>query len=167
MKYMLLVFLVLYPYCSYGQNDCCESAPKTECVIWEKNDTILLLLYFPQTNRQIILDTLCWYNTHYMMSKHEDTLSLYKVKRRRQYHIKGKCVEYKIKRHLVYKGNGKISDYRYMGNWVIKRKQNEGGRTSSCRSGCSRCGGPVATDVPFVTADLRCRTSLRHGTDAA
>lgn len=58
-----------------------------------------------------------------MMSKHEDTLSLYKVKRRRHNHIKGKCVEYRIKRHIVYKGDSKILDYRHMGNWGIKREK--------------------------------------------
>ena len=123
MKSMFLVLLVLFPSGSYGQNEYCEFVQKTECVILENNDTILLLLYYPQTNRQIILDTLCWYNNRYMMSKHNDTLSLYKVKRRSQCQIKEKGVEYKIKRYIVYKGNSKILDYRYMGNWVIKRKK--------------------------------------------
>lgn len=120
MKYIFLVILVFFPYCSYGQNENCELFVQTECFIWENNDTILLLLYFPQSNRQIILDTLCWYNNRYMMSKHDDRLSLYKVKRRRQCQIKVKGVEYKIKRTIKYKGNSKILDYRYFGNLGIK-----------------------------------------------
>ncbi len=134
MKFLINILLLLISFCSNGQNDDCRGfVNNTECVIWECNDTILLFLYFPQTGYQIPLDTLHWYNRRYMMSKHDDTLSLYKVKRKNKCQFDGKRVEYKIKRHIVYKGDSKILDYWHWGNRAIikaSRKEEKNSKKS-------------------------------------
>lgn len=120
MKRIVLLLMLLYPLCSYGQDLFNHYTVKSDCLVIERNDSAFLCFLLPETEKIIYLDTLQWYSKKHLVSVHNDTVSLYKVRKIHNDRVKNYS-EYIIIRHVVYKGNLKLSEYKRFCGFVFKQ----------------------------------------------